>query len=557
MLRSHRILTLDVGASKIVLAEFQTARGAPPQLVRYGIGALGIDPENDYHSSAILVAGLRDLMREQGIKPAPLYMSISGQTVFPRYVKLPPVAADKLVQMIRYEAEQNVPFPINEVVWDYQLLSGGGDQDTHVILVAVKVENVTRLTDCVQATGLEPRVVDAAPMALYNAFRCNYPRVEGCTMLLDIGARSSNLVFVEGHRVFTRSVPVAGNAITQEIAKQFNIPFEEAEEVKKAHAQVDLGGNYEGPEGDVAQQVAKIVRTVMTRLHAEVNRSINFYRSQQGGGAPERVLLSGGSSIMPYTDVFFRDKLKVEVEYLNPFAAIPVAPGIPEDQIAKDVHLMGEAVGLALRHEAECPIEINLMPPDLVALKTFRRRQPFFAAAALGVILTLLTLYGLSRHTHRLKQAQLDGLNRRLSELATVQQDLQVAMAEKRKAQADVDAVAAVVASRSQWLDLLNTLHACLLDGMWLTGIAPVTGADGRVTHLDVRGMGFEDKLRRYDDSREATSIEQFRNRIREAGRAFTTQAEITEQPPPAPGDPIRKFALRLELAPVEAGLTP
>jgi len=543
---SNRILALDVGASKIVLAEFAVGRGTVPQLTRYGITQLNIDPENDSHSSAILVAALRDLMREHGIKPAPLYMSISGQAVFPRYVKLPPVSADKLYQIVRYEAEQNVPFPINEVVWDYQLLSGGGDEDTHVMLVAVKVENVTRLTDCVQATGLEPRVVDAAPMALCNAVRHNYPDLDGCTMLLDIGARSSNLIFVEGFRVFTRSVPVAGNAITQEIAKQFSISFAEAEEIKKAHAQVDLGGTYEGPEDEVGQQVAKIVRTVMTRLHAEVNRSINFYRSQQGGNAPSRVFLAGGTATMPYMDVFFRDKLKVDVEYLNPFAAIPVSPTIDEERISADVHLLGETVGLALRQGESCALEINLMPPDLVALKTFRRRQPFFAAAAIGLVLSLLVLWGLSRRAHAVASEQLAAVNARIAELGKVQTKLDVARAEKDQELIHATDIVDVVERRSQWIRIFDAIHGCLLDGMWLTTVRANVADDMTAASIEVSGVGFEDKLGVHDTP-EITAIEKFRDALK-GSELFTDNVEITEQPPPGQQDASRKFTLRLQL---------
>ena len=105
-----------------MLAEFAVRGGRTPVLLNYGIGDLGMNPENETASSAFLIAALRDVMSSAGIRPAPLLMAISGQMVFPRFIKLPPVAKDKLLQMIRYEAEQNVPFPITELVWDYQLI---------------------------------------------------------------------------------------------------------------------------------------------------------------------------------------------------------------------------------------------------------------------------------------------------------------------------------------------------------------------------------------------------------------------------------------------------
>ena len=120
--RSDRILALDIGASKVVLAEFRVPKGSVPELVNYGISRIGVQPETDTDSSAFIVSAIREIMSDRQIKAAPLLMSVSGQAVFPRFVKLPPVTGDKLQQIIRYEAEQNVPFPISEVVWDYQLV---------------------------------------------------------------------------------------------------------------------------------------------------------------------------------------------------------------------------------------------------------------------------------------------------------------------------------------------------------------------------------------------------------------------------------------------------
>ena len=143
MARTHRIIALDVGASKIVIAEFAVSKDGAPELTNYGIGDLGIQLDSETDPSSYVVSTIRGLMREHNIKAAPLLMTISGQMVFPRYVKLPPVTRDKLMQMIHYEAEQNVPFPIEEVAWDYQMIGDTGSGEQNVILVAVKIENVS------------------------------------------------------------------------------------------------------------------------------------------------------------------------------------------------------------------------------------------------------------------------------------------------------------------------------------------------------------------------------------------------------------------------------
>jgi len=510
MFQSDRVLALDVGASKVVVAEFMVAKGRPIELLNYGIGHLDVTPEGESDTSAYIVSTIRDIMRERSMKPAPLLMSLSGQSVFPRFVKLPPVTRDKLFQIIQYEAEQNVPFPIEEVVWDYQLITGE-DGEMSVMLVAVKIENVQKMTECVVAAGIEPEVVDVAPMALYNTVRYNYPDVEGCIMILDIGARSSNLIFIEGSRIFSRSIPVAGNAITQEIAKEFNVSFPEAEQLKVEHAFVSFGGVTAGPENEVADKVSKIVRNVVTRLHAEVNRSINFYRSQQGGGAPALVLLTGGSSVIPHMDTFFKDKLKVTVEHMNPFVNVAVSSRLDSEQVASEVNLLGEVVGLGLRRFLTCPVEINLLPPVLVAKRVFRKRQPYFVLTAVGVILTMLCWWVYLSQMKGMRQAQFGMVEKKSKDLERTLSQLQSAITENKKVQAKADKLLNIVRLRTMWIEILEDIHMRIPDGMWLAGLNPV-GQSNQVDYIQIVGIGFADKLK---DSAEKSAIEDFCDKLR------------------------------------------
>jgi hypothetical protein len=333
------------------------------------------------------------------------------------------------------------------------------------------------------------------------------------------------------------------------LAKQFGISFEEAEEAKKAQAEVDLGGNYEGPEDETAQQIAKIVRTVMTRLHAEVNRSINFYRSQQDGSVPDRVLLTGGSSMMQYTDVFFEDKLKIPVEYLNPFVQVTVDPSIDEDRINSDVHLLSEVTGLALRHSMPCPIEINLMPPDLVALKTFRRRQPFFAASAIGVVLALLAFWLYAVRAEGQRASQLNTVSENIDVLKLMETNLREATSLRLASQSNAVSVVGVVDQRFRWVKLMETIHGSLLDGMWLTGLETIPGdgaARGQAWSLMINGSGFKDKLEQYE-SDEATPIEVFRDRLR-ASSAFKDSTDIKAQNLSGREHYVSQFKIRVDL---------
>jgi type IV pilus assembly protein PilM len=543
MFDRDRVITLDLGASKIVLAEFQVEKGGEPVLLRYGIRQIEGEAGNETDRLPYIVTAVRDLMREQAIRPAPMMMTVSGQAVFPRFVKLPPVGRDKLTQIIQYEAEQNVPFPMDEVVWDYQLI-GSDTDELNVMLVAAKIENIKRLTDCVQAADLEPDVVDVSPMAIYNAVRFNHPDLEGCAMVLDIGARSSNLIFIEENRIFSRSIPVAGNAVTQELMKEFETDFAEAERLKHELGFVAFGGVYAGADNEKADRVSKIIRSVLTRLHAEVNRSINFYRSQQGGSAPTTVLLTGGSSMIAHADTFFQDKLKVPVDYFNPFERVAVAEGVDTEQLNEDVQSMGEVVGLALRRAGHCPVEINLMPPELVALKIFRRRKPYFALSAAGIVILMLCWCGYFFKAAAAYEARVERVEKMVGGFNQTKAQLEKARTERESALGRFEELTGLIGSRSRWSEILAGVRDCMQEGMWITAVTPEV-AGTRIMRVDITLQAFSDRLKDDEQGKQGTASERLRNRLRSMP-LFKENSEIVSEM--AVGAYLRRFSIRLEL---------
>jgi len=561
------ILTLDIGSHSLKLAEFMDVRGGL-EMVRYAVSDLGIDPQGESERSQYIITTIHDLIRESGCKPGSVYMTISGHSVFSRFVKLPPVEPEKVFQIIQYEAQQNVPFPMNEVVWDYQLISGAtGDVD--VMLAAIKSDIIGEICDCVRFTGLAPDLVDVAPMALYNAVRYNYDNLPPCTLVVDIGARSTDLIFLEAGRVFSRSVPVAGNQITQLIMNEFAISFDDAEAMKKAHAYVAFGGAYEGPQSETVDKVSKSVRSMMTRLHQELNRSINFYRSQQGGQQPSLLLLTGGSSVIPYTDTFLREKLRVETDYFNPFNNVAVAEQIPAEQVGAHACEMGQLVGLALRQLHTCPIEINLLPAKAEEEKKFKRKQPLFAMAAGTILLALVVWISFYARMTGSTGAIRGRIESRVRELTAVEGQLAQSEAAVNAVESQIAKLTALEANRGAWRAVLGEISGALTDGMWLTRISPVSVLPGtaaampdpaadvrgrsrgraapapgpaappadRIAGIEIEGMGYLDKIKSSD------VIGQYRDRLRES-ELFSDQTEIVWQPPARPDASTLEFKI-------------
>src|SRR5215472_2701874 len=324
-----RFITLNIGSQTIGLAEFSVIHGRLV-LVNYRFHETPLDAETgqrrDAHAALHeTAAALREMMREMHIQGASVNYAVPAQSVFARFVKLPALEAEKIDKIISFEAQQNVPFPIDQVVWDYQLVGGGMGDQIQVVIVAIKRDLLDEINDAVEESGLRTGIVGVASMALYNAFCYNYTNQNECSMLVDIGARTTNVLFIESGRIFLRSIPLGGAAITGAIAREFNESFAAAETRKKRDGFVGLGGAYAEPADPNVAQVSKIARSTMTRLHAELMRSVTHYRAQQQGSRPARIFLCGGTASMPYMREFFHEKFQVPIEFFNPLQNVTVA----------------------------------------------------------------------------------------------------------------------------------------------------------------------------------------------------------------------------------------
>jgi len=456
-------LAVDFGASTLKIAEFDITPDGSLTLLNYGMEQLGLAGSQDAAREGVVVKALQKILSERGFASKNMNVCAPGFHVFSKFVKLPPVDASKVTQIIQYEAQQNVPFPLEEVVWDYQILGTTATGELEVLLVAVKSDIIEGLFRSGDAAGLKLQLVDVSPAALCNAFRFNYADLEGCTMLLDIGAKTSNLLFFEGNKVFARSINIGANSITQEFGAEAKLPFAKADEIKIAEGFVGLGGAYEEPENPHQAAISKISRQVMTRLHIQVNQTLQFYRQQQGGSAPVRLFLSGGGSIMPYTAQFFSEKLNVPVEYFNPFRSIQYDPSVNLEELAKVAHCFGEVVGVALRNLAECPVEMNLMPKSLLQRQQISQKKPYLIAAAFSLILVVLAFGFLYSSLAAVKTHAYMELDQRAQPMKVKDAELNKLRADLDKRNKEIGQLSAWMRERFAWIEFYNELRLVML----------------------------------------------------------------------------------------------
>ena len=387
---ASRLISLNLGSQTMGLAEFRVQAHGGLVLLDYRLREVSTDPTSDEMRRAQIAVSVREMMSELHIKHGAVNYALPAQSVFARFVKLPALGQEKLEKIIAFEAQQNVPFPIDDVVWDYQLVGGGLEEQIQVVLVAIKIDLLDDINGGVEEARLHTSTIDVAPMALYNAFRYSYPNVNECSMLVDIGARTTNVLFIEPRKIFSRSLPIGGSTITAAIAREFGESAEAAETRKKRDGFVGLGGAYAEPSDHDLARVSKLARSTMTRLHTELMRSVSHYRAQQLGNRPDRIFLCGGAVAMPYMREFFQEKFQLPIEFFNPLRNVAVSEAASASGVAHSAHLLGELVGLALRSVTICPMELSLLPAGVVRRQELERRRPFFIAAAACVVLAML-----------------------------------------------------------------------------------------------------------------------------------------------------------------------
>jgi type IV pilus assembly protein PilM len=473
MADSKSIAVLNLGSQRVSGAIFSKT-GGDLVLKRYEFVELTGDPTVDASRLPQLKVALDELVDRLKIKKSSVWYAVAGHTVFSRFVKLPPVQGDRVAQIVEFEARQNVPFPINEVVWDYEFVAEGGGE-TEVVLVAMKSDALNEINDQVVAAGAVTAGVDVAPLALFNAFRYSYPDVDETSVLIDLGARSTNLIFVDDGKFFMRNVLVGGASITSAISKEFGVGFAEAESQKVTNGFVSQGGAVqEHPDAEIAA-LSKVIRNAATNLHTQIMRTITFYRTQQGGSPPKRVFITGGGALLANITVFLEEKLKLPVEIFNPLRGVQIDRSLKADVANADSPFLGELVGLALRSVGSAPSEVELVPTALANARDAARRTPalLLAAVVLWAALGAGILY--FQNTERVIQEQLSVMQQENLSLKSLADQIAALEASQNQTVGLSQQLEQSVAERSYWVRLLTEINNKFdNDLIWLTVIEPL-----------------------------------------------------------------------------------
>lgn len=385
-----RILAVDLGATAVRLVEIGPDGKGRPAILALSEEEVAFDPAKASDFFPLYASALTAAVGRLPSKTRPCHLCLGGPAVFARILKVPAADPGKVGSMIGFEAQQTVP-AIEQALWDYQVLPSPQAGEVEALILAIKRETVEELSAAAASAGLKPQSVTLAPAALLNGFFYNYPDASGCSLVMEIGARATTILLVEGSRTFVRVVPLGGAAVSQAVATDLQESFAGAETLKRAKGFVHPGGAYEDPADASTARISKLARGVMTRLHTEVERSVTFFRSQQGGGKPTQVWLAGGGAMLGYTELFFREKLRIPVQYFQPFRRVSLPASVEGQAAARSFVGWGAAMGTALQALPDAPVRINVLGAIGRAQAQKSRDVPaMVVAAAAGAVLLLL-----------------------------------------------------------------------------------------------------------------------------------------------------------------------
>jgi len=341
------LVGVDIGSSAVKAVELKPGGKGGDEYQLLNIGTEALPPEaivdGAIMDSGAVIDAIQRLFSSQKIKTNEVATSVSGNAVIVKKISLPQMSTEELAESIHWEAEQYIPFDIQDVSLDYEVIDGGGSGgNMDVLLVAVKKDKISDYTSAISQAGRNPLVVDVDVFALQNCYEINYGIDPGRVVaLLNIGASIMNINIVKGATsIFNRDIAVGGNQYTDAIQKELNLSFDQAEALKRG-ARV---------EGAAPENLHPIIQAVSENIALEIQKTFDFFRATSSEDRIDRIFLSGGTAKIQGLKDLLAERFEAGVEILNPFNSVTYNP---RDFDPEFINEMGPsaaiAVGLAAR----------------------------------------------------------------------------------------------------------------------------------------------------------------------------------------------------------------
>ncbi len=406
----------------------------------------------------LIAITLRQFVQRNDVSYDPLIVSVPSQNSFARFVTLPPVEQKRLPEIVKFEAAQQIPFDMSEVQWDYQMMTEPDAPEQKVGIFAIKNEIVEAEMEHFEREDLLVSYVQMAPMALYNYLLFDRPELarsdNRATVIVNVGADSTDLVVCTNSGVWQRCILMGGNAFTQAIAETFRLSPEKAEKLKRT-----------APVSRYARQIFQAMRPVFTDWAAEVQRSLGFYTSSNPDVKLTRVIAMGGGTKLRGLLKYLGQTLQIPVEKPEVFKKAAIAQGLSSAKFHENVADFGVVYGLGLQGLGMARIESNLLPTSVARSMAWANKTKYFIGAAVMVAIACLLCFarvGLDRVSYARNEQTRTGNNRVIA-LAESAQDIKSDFeTEKADYQSKMEAKFARFKNREVIPELYNLILSAL-----------------------------------------------------------------------------------------------
>ncbi|HAU38085.1 MAG TPA: hypothetical protein DCX07_10270 [Phycisphaerales bacterium] len=327
---------------------------------------------------------LEQFLARNNVAGSAVAVSVPGQSSFTRFVKLPPVETKRIPDIVRFEAEQQIPFPINDVIWRWQTFQDPDSPDIEVGIFAMKKVDVADMLEHYTDVGVSVDAVQMAPLSLYNFMTFDEQlATDGATLLADVGADKTDLVVADKARIWTRTIQIGGNNFTEALVKAFKLSFAKAEKLKRTAA-----------TSKYARQIFQAMRPVFADLVQEIQRSIGYYTSLHRETRFKRLVGLGNGFRLPGLQKFLEQNLSIPVARIDSYNKLSPSPAVNAPMFTENVLSFAVAYGLALQGLDLTSVSTNLLPAEIARKRIWAKKSPWFAAAAAVLVAaTAMPLY--------------------------------------------------------------------------------------------------------------------------------------------------------------------
>jgi len=320
---------------------------------------------------ALINTAIANFASRRNVKGSVVAVGVAGSTSFARFIKLPPVEDKRLPEIVRFEAIQQIPFPLDEVEWSYQLFRQPDNPEVEVGIFAMRKELVNTYVKYFTDVDLNVQVVQMNPLAVYNAMQRDGRFAEGICMVVDVGADNTDLLIAGDESVWHRSIPIGGNSFTETLMKAFKVPFAKAEELKRTAA-----------TSKYQRQIFSAMRPIFADLVAEIQRSIGFYGSVNRDQKIQKVYAIGGTTKLTPLQKYMQQNLQMDVEKIEAFGSAVPTESKAAGELIEHLPSLHSAYGLALQAMGQGKIVSSLLPSAIRREKMWQEKTKWFAAAA-------------------------------------------------------------------------------------------------------------------------------------------------------------------------------